>query len=196
MTDAAPVPDFPGYFVTTGGDVLSYWRPNGRGPDRVREDLPAKVLAPRKHSGGYLRVSLGKGADKYIHRLVIQAFRGHIPAGMHVRHLDGDRTNNRLENLEVGTPSENERDKLRHGTRPEGEKHVNSVLPSEQVEQARESWAEGHDLELIIEMHGITASRSAVHSAVIGRTWASAPGPVGFRDRLTWKSKAAKKAVE
>lgn len=193
VTDVAPVPDSPGYYVTTEGDVLSYWRPHGRGPYRIRTDLPAKTLTPRKHSGGYLRVSLGAGADRYIHRLVVQSFRGPIPPGMQVRHLDGDRTNNRLENLKVGTPSENESDKLRHGTRPVGENHVNSRLTTEQVEQARYSWAEGYDLEHIIEMHGISASRSSVHNAVIGKTWTSAPGPVGFRGRLTWRSKATKK---
>ena len=42
-----------------------------------------------------------------VHRLVVAAFNGPIPADMHINHKDCDRANNRLENLEVVTPQEN-----------------------------------------------------------------------------------------
>jgi hypothetical protein len=40
----------------------------------------------------------------HIHRLVMWAFVGPQEKGVHVRHLDGDPQNNRLENLAYGSP--------------------------------------------------------------------------------------------
>ena len=44
------------------------------------------------------------------------AFVGPTPDGMQIRHLDGDRSNGRLENLTYGTGKENAADKNTHGT--------------------------------------------------------------------------------
>jgi hypothetical protein len=69
-----------------------------------------RVLRPRVHSNGYLRVCLsvnGKHSDKYIHRLVANAFLGAADAGMHADHINGDRADNRLSNLRWLTPSAN-----------------------------------------------------------------------------------------
>lgn len=48
---------------------------------------------------------------EYVHRLVVASFLGPIPEGMHVNHKNGDRTDNRIENLEVVTVAQN----FRHG---------------------------------------------------------------------------------
>lgn len=190
VTGVAPVPGFDGYLVSEAGEVFSYWRPDGPNrPYRIREDMPVKRLKPREHSNGYLRVCLGAGNDKYIHRLVAEAFLGPIPEGFQVRHLDGDRKNNRSSNLAVGTQVENEADKLRHGTIPRGARHVNSVLTESEVCAAREAWQGGMDLGEIKRVFKIEASRSAIHSAVIGDTWKHLPGVTGKRKRLVWKSK-------
>ena len=69
---------------------------------------------------GHLGVHLsrnGEKACKFVHRLVLEAFVGPCPAGMVCRHFpDRNPANNRLENLQWGTPLENEADKLVHGT--------------------------------------------------------------------------------
>lgn len=51
-----------------------------------------------------------------VHRIEAAAFIGSRPDGMGVRHLDGDQTNNALENLRYGTQQENMHDAIRHGT--------------------------------------------------------------------------------
>lgn len=90
--------DNPGYSVSSLGRVRSEARIVNRGKYSV--NWPEKILKPRLHSGGYMRVSLGFGVDRYIHRLVATAFLEN-PTGLpEVNHKDCDKTNNSLENLE------------------------------------------------------------------------------------------------
>lgn len=75
----------------------------------------------RARAGGYLVVTLyGEAGGKtyHVHRLVMNAFVGPRPAGMEVRHLDGNPQNALLDNLAYGTPSENRHDRRAHGTDP------------------------------------------------------------------------------
>lgn len=57
---------------------------------------------------GYRRAQI-EGTNYYVHRLVARVFHGPPPSAAHtqVNHLDGDRANNRVDNLEYVTPSEN-----------------------------------------------------------------------------------------
>jgi hypothetical protein len=60
--------------------------------------------------GGYHGVCLQlrkKNKSKVVHRLVSDAFLGIRPDGLQCNHKDGIKTNNRVENLEYVTPSEN-----------------------------------------------------------------------------------------
>lgn len=59
---------------------------------------------------GYFRLKLSKNnkvKDFFVHRLVWEAFNGPIPKGMQVNHINEDKTDNRLENLNLMTPKEN-----------------------------------------------------------------------------------------
>lgn len=76
-----------------------------------------KLLSPSINKG-YYQVGLYKnGKQKHfsVHTLVITAFRGPIPAGMQVNHLNENKLDNRLSNLEVVTAKQN----LNWGTRNE-----------------------------------------------------------------------------
>jgi hypothetical protein len=61
---------------------------------------------------GYLKLKLTNDGHKRVHlwmtRLVYVAFNGSIPEKMEVDHLDGDRLNNRLENLILVTHRQNQ----------------------------------------------------------------------------------------
>ena len=75
---------------------------------RVRNCRTGYILKPFPDRYGYLRVSLGNYDNVYIHRLVCEAFHGAPPASNYqVNHIDCDRQNNCVENLEWCTASEN-----------------------------------------------------------------------------------------
>ena len=68
-----------------------------------------KILKTQKVNG-YLHVCLWKGGkykNFFVHRLVYEAFHGIIPEGMQVNHINEDKTDNRLENLNLMTCREN-----------------------------------------------------------------------------------------
>lgn len=69
-----------------------------------------KLLVPSLNNSGYLSVTLsdrGKPCPRFVHRLVAQAFIPNPENKPCVNHLDGDRTNNCVDNLEWVTISEN-----------------------------------------------------------------------------------------
>lgn len=90
-----------GYEIHSDGTVWSRWN---RDPDpRGRLGATRYLLKPGRASGGYLTVSLRVGYKKYkshrVHRLVALAFLPNPESLSIVDHIDGDRENNRLENL-------------------------------------------------------------------------------------------------
>lgn len=87
--------------------------------------------APRDHEihhaikRGYIVVALwkdGRVSFRTAHRLAWEAHRGPIPPKMQINHMNGVKGDNRLENLEVVTASEN----IRHSYRVLGQKAPNA----------------------------------------------------------------------
>lgn len=82
---------------------------------RVRNDLTGKFLKPR-YRGGYTRVALyNKRHNKkqyHIHYLVASAFIPNPESKPHIDHINGERDDNRRENLRWVTPIENSRNPI------------------------------------------------------------------------------------
>ena len=69
-----------------------------------------KILKQSIQTRGYKQVTLWnnkKNNPHTIHRLVLIAFKGHPPEGMECNHIDGNKTNNHISNLEWITPQQN-----------------------------------------------------------------------------------------
>lgn len=85
-----------------------------------------KTLKPQYHKDGSLYIFLWKQGKRKmfkIHRLVLLTFVGPCPKGMECCHNDGNSRNNKLENLRWDTPSNNQKDRIKHGTYQYGEKN-------------------------------------------------------------------------
>ena len=78
---------------------------------RVKSLRMGSVMSATDNGHGYKIVGLGtkngKKQNRYVHRLVADAFLGGIPEGKEINHIDRDRSNNRLENLEVISHKQN-----------------------------------------------------------------------------------------
>jgi hypothetical protein len=93
------------YFVSNLGRAKTTWSASTRWGSPQR---PPKILKVR-NCRGYLKIKLD-GVMRFTHRIVAAAFIGPSPSPIHaINHKDGIKWNNRPENLEWVTPSENSR---------------------------------------------------------------------------------------
>ena len=79
--------------------------------DGVVTNRFGRAVRQQLSSVGYIRVELwadGKGRKYLLHRLLAQAFIPNPENKPQVNHIDGDKRNNRLSNLEWVTQSENQ----------------------------------------------------------------------------------------
>lgn len=85
---------------------------------RVKRVTTERILKGCRDSKGYLQVNLCKQgcvSKKLIHRLAAQTFIPNSENKVEVNHIDENKTNNRVDNLEWSTRKEN----CNHGTRNE-----------------------------------------------------------------------------
>lgn len=146
---------FPGYQVSDDGDVISFWRV--RKNCRHLGTTPKPVSQSLTH--GHLKVNLnsdGKKYCRYVHSLMLIAFRGPRPRGCVARHLNDIPTDNILSNLAWGTPVENAEDALRNGRLPYGEKASAAKLSRAVVERILVRLSQGESQRSLAKEHGVT----------------------------------------
>ena len=159
----ACIDGFPNYLVTSKGRVLSLKDNNGK--DRIKE------LNQFKDKYGYMFVSLYKNNklhSKKVHRLVAQAFIPNPDNKIEVNHIDENKTNNHVSNLEWMTHKEN----INHGTR--NERASKSNTGKKRSEEAKRKMSEKHKGKKLSEetKRKMSESRKGVNNykarAVIG----------------------------
>lgn len=90
--------DFESYEISISGEVIN-----------TRTGRKLKVGSNQK---GYKQVQISNGVKSKtisIHRVVWESYKGVIPKGMEINHIDGNKENNHVANLEVLTRKENMR---------------------------------------------------------------------------------------
>ena len=101
-----------------------------------------KILKPSPNARDYQQVSLYKNGIKSsirVHIIVAESFIGPRPSGKQINHIDGDRKNNRADNLEYVTQSENMLHAYRLGLESptRGEAHGMAKLTEDNVHEIR-----------------------------------------------------------
>ncbi|MEY2703411.1 MAG: Deep-sea thermophilic phage [Bacteroidota bacterium] len=121
----------------------------------------------------YRRVGLarnGKQIDKYVHRLVLQAFVGDAPQGKpQAAHLDGNPFNNHISNLKWVDNKENQSHRIIHGTDGRGEKNSSSKINKKQAIEIIKRYSKGESSISIAKEYII--SQGNVLGIATGRFW-------------------------
>lgn len=125
------IKDFPGYQISTFGRVRSF------------KSGEEKFLYKKIEPNGYVRVCLfNNGKRKYlmVHRLVCINFMKNPENKPNVNHIDNNTLNNRLDNLEWCTQSENIIHSIKQGrfNNPKGEKCSWTKITDKQVKEIRD----------------------------------------------------------
>ena len=97
----------------------------------VKNAITGKQLAGSVNNKGYIRYDLcidGKRVAKAGHRLVAEAFLPKVEGKIYVNHIDGNKTNNRIDNLEWCTCQENSQHAFTQlGVEPVNQKPVRCI---------------------------------------------------------------------
>lgn len=136
------LPEFPLYHITNDGRLFSKRARNGVGESKTWNELTGAV-----NKFGYRRFCIrnadGEKKNVSAHRLVATAYIGKIPDDMMVCHNDGNPLNNNYLNLRIDTALSNAADRVKHGTKTQGEDVNTNVLSEEQVFEVYKMAAEG-----------------------------------------------------
>lgn len=156
------IPGFHGYGISQEGRLYSKWRTRWGLGNAWRE------LTPFPNQDGYLTHFLtptGGGKKRWIpvHKLMALSWLnlGDCPDGMTVNHKDGNKTNNKLSNLEVVTVQQNLAHAIATGLwKPkQGASHPNAKLTEQDVLTIRNRAAQGEHYKTIAKDFPICASK-------------------------------------
>ncbi len=149
------------YLVTRDGRIISI------------KGKRIKRLTPIKNSKGYLTVNLsasGVRNQKRIHRLVAEAFIPNPENKPEVNHINGDKADNRVENLEWCTMKENINHAVKLGL-------YKRKLTDENVRKIRSLHLAGEQQLIIARMFGVC--QSMINNIVHGRYYPHVPDSEG-----------------
>lgn len=124
-----------------------------------------------KNSEGYLMVKLWKKSYS-VHSIIWEAFNGPVPKGLEINHIDLDKTNNALSNLELLTHKENVQHAYRVGNfeKNRGEKNPRAKLTSQQVREIRSLFNQGNHKQVrLAELFKV--SYRSISLIVNNKTW-------------------------
>jgi hypothetical protein len=156
----APIPSYPGYEASNFGQIRSWcWTINRR--HREMAEFPKRKTV-RINENGYCIVGIGHRISRRVHVLVAEAFIGAKPYKMDVNHIDGNKQNNRVDNLEYLSRSDNHRHAFKLGlakspfTGVHGDAHRNTKISDADVKLLREQFSNGVSRRALATQYGIS----------------------------------------
>lgn len=124
-----------------------------------------------RDASGYGRIGSGGRGKPTIgaHLAVAEDAYGPRPADKETRHLCGNPACCNPRHLRFGTATENNADRLSHGTSNRGERHGLHVLTEDEVREIRHRCAGGERQRDVGSRFGV--SQQTVSEIVTGKTW-------------------------
>jgi hypothetical protein len=164
--------------IKPNGEIwrIANWTNHGR-------PVPCVPKRAEKFAGKYQFVAVridGKNVQAYAHRIVWRHYNGRpIPDGLTINHIDGTKTNNRPENLELITLRENVQHAayvLGHPGGAKGESVHGAKLTEAKVAEIRLRLATGEHHGTIASSYGV--SKDAISNIATGRYWRDKNAPL------------------
>lgn len=159
------------YQVSDDGKVRSLQRHINNGSANGMT-LACRILKQTKNPHGYYQVSLmnnGIRSVRYVHRLVAEAFIQNTNDLPVVNHIDGNKSNNCVDNLEFVSYHSNNQHAYDTGLHKKGNDHYRSVLSDSDVKQIRRE-GKYTTYEKIGNKYNV--SKATIRDVLTGRTWA------------------------
>lgn len=162
-----PIEGYPDYRISTFGRIIS-----------LKGEIP-RILKQSPDGHGYLRAKLyetSKCATYYTHKLVAASFIPNPENKPELNHIDGNKANNHVSNLEWATSAENHRHAIRAGLRIPFKAKINAKQAAEIFLKAHSG---NHPLTSLSKEYGLTTS--AISDIKNRRNWKKATAPYTAR---------------
>ena len=156
------VPGYEDFYEVSNHGRFAKLLPDGRQLRKLNSKTPYLSVSVKSLNGGPQK-------SLYIHKLVAQVFIGPRPDGLVIRHLDGNRYNNKVTNLAYGSVEQNYDDVKKHKTHWH-ENNGRAVLSERCVEAIR--YLQENGLVRQTELaKAFSVSDSTISAIVKGRNW-------------------------
>lgn len=158
------IPGYSKYKAGSDGEIYSFCA-----------GMPRKLKKGRRTPTSYFHVNIKEDGGKFktrdVHTLICSAFKGIRPVGYDCSHLNGNKTDNRSDNLCWETRKENFARKKIHGTHDQGCNNSRAKLNREQIQTMKYFLKEGEKHEIIAREFNV--SRLFVTKVANGHRYAN-----------------------
>lgn len=145
----------------------------------IRSSYTGKIIKQHLNKYGYYQVRLYKNKkpkNYTVHRLVAETFIPNPHKAETVNHIDGNKTNNKVENLEWCSSSENFNKAFQSDCLAKGVLNANSIFNEEQVRFIRDACRGGYSKRRLARVFNTT--HDVIDDIVTGKSYKNIPDDI------------------